>query len=133
MSHPPMRVALALACLLALAAPAAAAGSNARAERAALGTEQYYSSYGTEPANADETSSAIAAERYYSSYGSPQPLAKPAAGAAATQAPADSTSSALIAVLLLIAAGIGVAAGRVSTRRQWPRLHARRADEPSTP
>ena len=53
MSHPPMRVALALACLLALAVPAAAAGSNARAERAALGTEQYYSSYGTAPANTD--------------------------------------------------------------------------------
>ena len=133
MSHSPTRVALTLACLLTLAAPAVAVASNARAERAALGTEQYYSSYGTDPANADQTSSAIAAERYYSSYGSPRPLAKPSAGAAATQAPADSMSGALIAVLLLVAAAIGVAAGRVSTRRQWPGLHARRADEPSTP
>jgi hypothetical protein len=133
MSHPPMRVALALACLLALAAPGVAAASNARAEHAALGTEQYYSSYGTDPANADRTSRAIAAERYYSSYGSPQSLAKPSAGARVSQAPADSMPGALIAVLLLVAAGIGVVAGRVSTRRRWPRLHSRRAHEPSTP
>jgi hypothetical protein len=132
MSHLPMRAALALACLLALAAPGLAAGSNAEAERVALSTEQYYSSYGTDPASADRTTRAIAAERYYSSYGSPQSLAKPSAGAGVSQARADSMPGALIAVLLLVAAGIGVVAGRVSTRRRWPGLHGRRAHEPST-
>jgi type IV secretory pathway VirB2 component (pilin) len=131
MSHPSMRAALALACMVALAVPAAAAGSNPSAERAAVATEQYYSSYGTDPANAHQTRSAIAAERYYSSYGAPQPLAKPSAGAAVSPAPADSMPSALIAVLLVVAAGIGVAAGRVSTRRR-PRLRSHSAHEPST-
>jgi hypothetical protein len=131
MSHPSMRSALVLACMVALAVPAAAAGSNGRAEHAALGTEHYYSSYGTNPANANQTQRAIAAEHYYSTYASPQPPAEPAAGVAVSQAPAHSMSSTLIAALLLAAAGIGVAAGRISARHR-PRLRSHPTHEPSS-
>jgi hypothetical protein len=106
----PCALALVLTALAWLAAPAAPAQDAA--ERAALATERYYSSYG-EPARGERA--ALATERYLSSYGTPQP---PATASAVTADPGPTWTAAIIvgALLIVTAAGVGVLAGRASVR-----------------
>ena len=119
-----MRCLLPAAVALALAAPAAATAQQrpANGTRAALATERYYSSYADPP---PATDAALAAERYYSSYGTPQPrvaaINPPPATAAGGHGPGWTAAIGGAALAMLVAAGLGVIAGRATTR---PR-HAR--------
>ncbi len=96
--HPPvLRRALVLATVLTLAVPGIAVAQTA----------------GPDPARA-----ALAAERYYGSYGAAQPLAAPTRTAEATPAAGPSWTATALggAVLIVAAAGLGLVAGRASTR-----------------
>ena len=108
--------ALAIAALLALTVPAAAAlAAPPEATDAALATERYYSSYdGAGAGRPDARSAALAAERYLSSYGAPEPLAAPSTPAPAGDGGPSWTASILGgALLILAAAGLGVLAHRL--------------------
>jgi hypothetical protein len=116
-----MRCLLPAAVALALAAPAAAAAAAQQeptdGTRAALATERYYSSYADPP---PATDAALAAERYYSSYGTPQPRAvaikPPPVTAAGGHGPGWSAAIGGGALAMLVAAGLGVIAGRATNR-----------------
>jgi hypothetical protein len=114
-------LALALAALLTLAAPAGVLAQAARpdATRAALATERYYSSYGATAARPDGLRAAQAAERYYASYGTPRPLTAPTTSAQAVTHGGPSWTAAVLAgaVLIVVAAGLGVLAGRAGIVR----------------
>jgi hypothetical protein len=122
--HPTVRCLLPVAAVaLALAVPAAATAQQDPADgtRAALVTERYYSSYADAPTASD---AAVAAERYYSSYGTPRPLAAntpPLATAAGGHGPGWTAAIGAGALAMLVAAGLGVLAGRASNRRRHVR------------
>jgi hypothetical protein len=98
--------------LVALALPASAfAARAADPGKTARAQERYLSSYGT----TDTTAAALAQERYLGSYGDATPLPRPVAPVT-IQAPSDGPSWLLAgiagALLMLMAAGVGVIAGR---------------------
>jgi hypothetical protein len=111
---PRRALALTVTALVALPAPAALAQADTRDPTgAALQAERYYNSYG-EPA--DGETAALATERYLSSYGTPQPPTTSTSTVTADAGPTWTAAIIIGTLLTVIAAGIGILAGRASMR-----------------